>query len=214
MKQTLVLLVSFALGCGGTETTAPPPDVAGDTVDTSLDTGPNACVAAGGKCALDAQGFKCAAFGPYWEEVTPADKLYGSCGSSGTPDGTAIPTIVYPCCMGVFGDAGGDADASDSNDATDAADASFKLAGCGVTCSSSEVCQYPYPPGICPGGDSGICPPGCPGCPSLPPPSCKPMPSACASAPTCDCLVKNLCTSFGGSCEKHPSEFVVSCMSG
>jgi len=125
MKHAYPLVIAFvlALGCSSSDSTTTPPTDSGG-VDTNYDSGPNACVVAGGKCAKEAESFSCAAFGPYWEEVAPGDKLHGTCGGTPVPEGSGIPSRLYPCCMGVFGDGGSDADAADSTDSSDSADAS------------------------------------------------------------------------------------------
>ncbi len=90
---------------------------------------------------------------------------------------------------------------------------------CTPACGSGRLCEYPQGPGICPGPDqdAGFCPQGCQGCPALPPPACSALPAACASAPSCDCLLNALCTgcgSPGGSCAiDADGDWVVACLS-
>jgi hypothetical protein len=86
---------------------------------------------------------------------------------------------------------------------------------CGVTtCDlATEYCQRPRGPGICPIGDAGGCIAGCPGCAALPPPSCAPIPKACAATPTCACIGPAACGPTPALCDTTTGGPRVDCLS-
>jgi hypothetical protein len=119
---------------------------------------------------------------------------------------------------GSTSDAGSDAPSTDSGKPTDAAkpdttpagDSSSTMFACGSeTCSSKfQFCHKDTAPGTCPPVDAGVCPAGCPGCPALGL-HCESLPSKCFAAPSCMCLVGEVC-GFSGACDEMGG-FTVGC---
>lgn len=101
---------------------------------------------------------------------------------------------------------------SDTGTSSDVApgDSSSTMFACGTeTCSSKfQFCHKATSPGTCPAPDSGLCPPGCPGCPTLGF-HCESLPSKCFAAPSCMCLVGEVC-GFSGMCDEMGG-FTVGC---
>ena len=67
------------------------------------------------------------------------------------------------------------------------------LAPCNPACGASGVCVYPTTGGVDAGCD-GSCPPP-------PPPQCEPIPTACSTQVSCDCLASTWCAGCGAAWE-------------
>ncbi|MGZ3424391.1 MAG: hypothetical protein ACXVEF_29785 [Polyangiales bacterium] len=145
-------------------------------------------------------------------EVADEDAVVtGDGGDDATSDSSADETSD-----GSLSDGAGDTTVADSGkpDSTPSdvapGDSSSTMFACGTeTCSSKfQFCHKDTSPGTCPAPDSGLCPAGCPGCAALGL-HCQALPSKCFAAPSCMCLVGEVC-GFSGSCDEMGG-FTVGC---